>query len=168
MQDDAGQKEGIVENGGGLKIPRQQPANFKDMLVKPAFDLAEYEEQSRHEYQRKEELQTFQNLPAFLSFCDGDQFGKVVDLEGCPTDQCAVDVCLRHELGHVIGLHTAAILDADRLCDVVPVEIRQCTANGSTDDALGNLTTGVSPRADSPDRLIGKDDIRHVFRINAI
>lgn len=40
MEHDTRQKEGVVQDGSGVKVLGYQPPNLKDMLVQPTFDLA--------------------------------------------------------------------------------------------------------------------------------
>lgn len=47
MQQDAGQEQNIVEDGGDLETAAKQPADFEDMLMKPALNLAEDDKQQR-------------------------------------------------------------------------------------------------------------------------
>ena len=45
MQQNAGQEYDVVEDCRDLEIVGQQPADFENMLMEPAFDLAEDDEQ---------------------------------------------------------------------------------------------------------------------------
>ena len=69
------------------------------------------------------------------------------------SDQPAVDVGLREELGGVLGLHRAAVLDPHRLGHVVAVHLGDDGADAGV-GLLGHRRRRRAAGADRPDRLV--------------
>ena len=55
-----------------------------------------------------------QSLTSFSRGPDSGRCGELVGIEAGAADERTVDVRLGHELGDVLGLHRAAVLDAHR------------------------------------------------------
>ena len=45
MEQNTGQENDVVEDGGDLVVVRQQPAQLENVLMQPALDMAKQDEQ---------------------------------------------------------------------------------------------------------------------------
>src|SRR5262249_14180075 len=88
-----------------------------------------------------------------------DDAREGLGLEARAADEHAVDVGLGHERSGVLGLHAAAVLDANRVGRGVPDDLREHAANGAG-DFLRLLGGGRATGADGPDRLVRDDAFR--------
>ena len=69
---------------------------------------------------------------------------------------------LADELGGVVGLHGAAVLDADGVGDGVVVSEAEVGADGGV-GGLGVIGGGGEAGADGPDGLVGDGDLAHLI-----
>jgi hypothetical protein len=91
---------------------------------------------------------------------------KVVGLETCSTDEGTVDVGLHREIGRVVGLDAATVLDANLVGD----RWRRKRSEEATDQGvhlLGLLRRRHLPRANRPHGFIGDDRLLQVVRRDA-
>src|SRR6185436_15320833 len=91
------------------------------------------------------------------SSCCLDYRGEVSWVEAGAADQRSVDVGLGHQLRRIVGLHRAAVEDANR------VSRAAAYSKGVADEGAGFLSLlwgRRTPGADRPDRLVGDHDLR--------
>ncbi len=60
MQYDTGQEYDVIKYGRYLEIIGQQPADLKNMLMQPAFNLAKEQDEQPQTKDQGEEIQVFQ------------------------------------------------------------------------------------------------------------
>ena len=60
MQKDAGQKQDVVEQGGGRETARQQPANLENALTLPTLDAAEGDKEQPQRQDLRQKIQLAQ------------------------------------------------------------------------------------------------------------
>ena len=96
-----------------------------------------------------------------LDFGLGDRLHDVADLrlEGRAAHQEAVDVRERRELGRVLSVRAATVLDADRVGRRA-VDVGRDPFSDTFVRLLGLLRGSRFARADGPDGLVGDGDAR--------
>ena len=95
------------------------------------------------------------------------ELSKVLAVEGGAAHEATVDVRLAHDLGDGVGLHRAAVEDADSVSDLVAGELAHELANSSA-HFLCIVRRRNLAGADSPDRLIGNDGLLQILGRQAL
>ena len=81
------------------------------------------------------------------------------------TDESSVHIFLADEFGHVVGLHTATVLDAELLSGVIAEHVGENLADKGM-CFLCLLRTGGAACAYGPDGLVGDDAVEDTTRAN--
>lgn len=61
--------------------------------------------------------------------CSLEENAEIGSLEGSSADETAVYVRLSNELGSVAGIHRAAVLDSNSVCDLLRIKLGQSCAD---------------------------------------
>ena len=88
----------------------------------------------------------------------GDDGGEVGGLEAGAADEAAVNVGAGEQVGGVVGLHGAAVLDADGVGGGLTGTLGDGLADDAA-DAVGLVGGADFAGADGPDGLVGEDDV---------
>ena len=96
-----------------------------------------------------------------------DDFVETLGFEGRTADEGTVDVRAGHQLGGVVGLHAAAVLDADLGGGVGAVEFGDDGADEGV-RVLRLLGGGGDAGADGPDGFVGDDGFTEILFGNAL
>src|SRR5438045_845296 len=86
-----------------------------------------------------------------------DDGGEIGSLQAGAADEGAIDLLLAQQLGGVVGLHTAAVLDPDGLRRSRS-EATGDRVSDHTADTVCFVCRADFAGADGPDRLVGQDE----------